>query len=213
MTPVIFDLDGTLIHSAPDIHAAVCDVLAEDGIAGPDLAAVTGFIGNGVRVLAQRVIAHLGLQQAADTLAHRIETRMKASPAGLTLPYPGVIAALTGLRAAGHPMALCTNKPEAAALAVLDSMDLGRFFDVVIGGGRVALKPDPAPLLLCRAELGGGPAVYVGDSEVDAETAARAALPFLLFTGGYRKTPVAELPHRAAFDHFDRLPALVAAQG
>ena len=211
MIPVIFDLDGTLIHSAPDIHAAIFDVLAEDGIEGPDLPTVIGFIGNGVRVLTGRVMRHLGLITDEAALTQRISARMKAGPNGLTQAYPGVHAALDALKAAGHPLGLCTNKPEAAALVVLADMGLAGYFDVVIGGGAaLALKPDPAPLLHAAARLGAGAAIFVGDSEVDAETADRAGLPFLLFTEGYRKTPAEALPHAALFGDFAQLPALVA---
>ena len=81
---------------------------------------------------------------------------------------------------------------------------------MICGDSLPQRKPHPAPLHAAVAGAGGGPAIYVGDSEVDAETALAATLPFLLFTEGYRKTPVAELPHTRTFDRFSALPGLVA---
>lgn len=212
MMPVIFDLDGTLVDSAPDIHAAINAMLADQGQPPLSLSTVTSFVGHGLARLVQRVIAHLGLDPAAhERLTALTFTKMTAAAAGLTQLYPGVIASLSALRAAGHPLGLCTNKPEPAALAVLHSMGLSEFFSVVVGGGRLAvLKPDPGPLLLTLQQMGASQAIFVGDSEVDAETAQRAGLPFLLFTQGYRHTAVDMLPHHAAFDDFAALPALVA---
>jgi len=134
-----------------------------------------------------------------------------AASSALTRTYPGVVAVLSALQQAGHAMAVCTNKPEAPARAVLRDLGLARFFQVVIGGDTLAVtKPDPAPLHACIAALGGGATLYVGDSEVDAATAVAAGVPFALFTEGYRKTPVADLPHDVAFSTFEALPALVA---
>jgi phosphoglycolate phosphatase len=93
---------------------------------------------------------------------------------------------------------------------VLGHFGLGCFAAVVGGDSLPVKKPDPAPLLHALDLLGGGPVIFVGDSEVDAETAQAARVPFLLFTEGYRKTPVEALTHQAAFADFADLPGLVA---
>lgn len=211
---VIFDLDGTLVDSAPDIHAGVAALLEEEGFAPLSFASVRGFIGNGVPVLITRVMAALDLEpdagRHADWSARFIE-RYEHDPGGLTRAYDGVEAALDAL---GLPLGLCTNKPEGPTRALLAQFGWAGRFAVLVGGDTLPVrKPDPAPLHEAVARIGGGKVVFVGDSEVDAETAARAGVPFLLFTGGYRKTPVAELPHLAAFDHWRDLPALVRAAG
>jgi phosphoglycolate phosphatase len=212
-TALIFDLDGTLIHSAPDIHAAANAVAVPQGIAPYTLDEITGFIGSGVAVLIARMLRARGLPEAGE-----LHARMAADFAaryegatGLTRPYPGVTAALAALAAAGHRMALCTNKPVDPARAVLAHLGMAAHFPVLVGGDSLPVrKPDPAPLQAAVAALGAARAVFVGDSEVDAETAARAGLPFLLFTEGYRRTPVADLPHAAAFADWAAFPELVA---
>lgn len=215
MAAIIFDLDGTLVDSVPDIHAAVNRMLADQGAPAMDIAQVRSFIGNGVPVLIAKVMAARG-ENPDDTALHAdreacFMRHYMAAPSDLGAPFPGVIAALDALAAAGHRLALCTNKPEAPARAILRDLDLERRLPVVIGGDSLPVrKPDPAPLLAAAAALGDGPAIYVGDSEVDVETAQRAGMTFLLFSGGYRRTPVADLPNDGVFDTFADLPGLVA---
>lgn len=206
---VLFDLDGTLVDSAPDIHAGVTALLAEEGVALLPFATVRGFIGGGVPVLMTRVIGATGMppDRHADLCA-RFITRYEHDPGGLTRPYDGVEAALDAL--AHLPLGLCTNKPEGPTRALLAHLGWSGRFAVIVGGDTLPRrKPDPAPLFEAIARIGGGPVVFVGDSEVDAATAHGAGVPLLLFTKGYRSTAVADLPHRAAFDHWSDLPALV----
>lgn len=206
---VIFDLDGTLVDSAPDIHAGVAALLEEEGLPALPFATVRGFIGGGVPVLITRVIRATGLppERHAEFCA-RFIARYEEAPAGLTRPYDGVEAALDAL--SPLPLGLCTNKPEGATRALLAHLGWERRFSVIVGGDSLPVrKPDPAPLHAAIRQIGGGPVLFVGDSEVDAETAAAAGVPLLLFTQGYRSTPVADLPHRAAFDHWGEMPALV----
>lgn len=213
MSAIAFDLDGTLIDSAPDIRAAVNRMLAGEGRPPLDLARVVSFIGNGVPKLVERVIRACALDMADHarlseiTLAH-----YAASPAVLTVAYPRMRAALEQLRDASHVLGICTNKPEAPARAILRDMGLEGYFGAVIGGDTLAVKkPDPAPLARCFDSLGAATGLFVGDSEVDAATAQAAGVPFLLFTEGYRKVPPEALAHRARFSDFAELPGLVDA--
>ncbi|MFN3938839.1 MAG: phosphoglycolate phosphatase [Gemmobacter sp.] len=209
---VVFDLDGTLIDSAPDIHAATNALLAEDGIAPLSFDTVRGFIGKGVPNLVARVLETLGEDPAGPRHAafvRRFEARYETA-VGLTVAYPGVVAALERLTAAGLPLGICTNKPVGPTRAVLDHLRLTRFFGTIVGGDSLPVrKPDPAPLLRAFADLGARPLLYVGDSEVDEATARAADLPFALFTEGYRRTPVAAMVRVVDFDHFDRLADFV----
>ncbi|MDU8909731.1 phosphoglycolate phosphatase [Aestuariicoccus sp. MJ-SS9] len=209
---IVFDLDGTLVHSAPDIHAAVNRMLADCGEAPLDMPTVTGFVGNGIPNLVRLVMQARDIPADAEPrMMQLMVDHYTAHPADLTRPYPGVVDALTAFRAAGHRLGVCTNKLHAPSVDILDQLDLARFFDVVIGGDSLPVKkPDPAPLYAAFEALAPEPGLYVGDSEVDAATAENAGVSFALFTRGYRKTPVEALRHHFAFDAFDDLPAWVA---
>lgn len=215
--PVVFDLDGTLIDSVPDIHAGVNKVIEKHAIAPLSLDQVKSFVGGGVEVLWQRIVAAVGLDPAkqpelvADFLA------LYSSAHDHTRLFPGTCEAIEVLAARGHPIGLCTNKPMAPTLAVLRHFGIEDLFGFIVAGDSLPeRKPDPAPLRAAFVGLGANPddprGLYVGDSEYDAICAARLPVPFLLFTEGYRLTPVGELPHAAVFDDFSKLPQLVAEQ-
>ena len=212
--PVVFDLDGTLIDSAPDIHACVNAVLRLRGVRPLTLDQVRGFVGGGVDLLWRRVIGATGLPTDAhrDLVASFMTRYHEAT--GLTRLYPNVIEALGILADRGYPLGICTNKPLGPTRAVLEHLGIDRLFGVVIGGDSLPQKkPDPAPLRAAFAALGADPAqprgIFVGDSEYDAETAQSTGVPMLLFTRGYRKAGIDELVHHAAFDDFQKLPLLV----
>ncbi len=209
---VIFDLDGTLIDSAPDIHAAANSVMARHGLAPFTLAEARGFVGHGAGVFIDRCLAARGVSDQAGLRMQALQDFLEIyeNAVELTAPYPDVVAVLEQLVGMNLALGICTNKPAGPALAVLQHLDLARFFTVIVGGdGPDGSKPDPAPLLAVRAQMNARDIVYVGDSEVDAETAERAGVPFALFTEGYRKTPVERLPHTVAFAKFSDLPDAV----
>ncbi|GAB4260182.1 MAG: phosphoglycolate phosphatase [Pararhodobacter sp.] len=207
----IFDLDGTLIDSAPDIHAAGNAVLAAENLAPVTLAQTRSFIGNGAAVFLERLErASAGANEPDRTARMRKRFAIEYETAhALTTIYPGVEAALEALAQDGWKLGLCTNKPVAPTRAVLSHLGWTDRFEVVIGGDSLSvMKPDPAPLRAVIEALGPGPLIYVGDSETDGATAQAASVPFALFTRGYRKTAVHEIAHTVAFDDWSALPDL-----
>lgn len=209
---VIFDLDGTLIDSIPDLHAAVGRMLAAEGLAPMSRAEVQSYVGDGAPELVRRVMQARGMDPARhEALTAALTSDYSARAAEATKTYPHVHETLQRLGALGHPLGICTNKPASATAAVLAALDLDVFFGSVIAGDTLPeRKPHPAPLLAARDALKRTEAIYVGDSEVDAETAAAAALPFVLFTKGYLRAPRSSISVRAEFSDFRVLPAVLS---
>jgi phosphoglycolate phosphatase len=210
---LVFDLDGTLIDSAPEIHAAVNKVFSAKGLPLFPIETVKGFIGNGVGVLVARLLASAGQPDNgplhAETVRDFVKTYEEAHD--LTTLYPGTAEALTQLHEHGHPLGICTNKPEGPARHILRHFKLDNHFRVVVGGDTLSeRKPHPAPLWAAFAALGSARQVFVGDSEVDAATAKAAEIPLALFAGGYRKAAADSLGARLIFDHHAALPRLIA---
>ncbi|WP_299791825.1 phosphoglycolate phosphatase [uncultured Marivita sp.] len=206
---VVFDLDGTLIDSLPDIAAAANALLADHGLDPLPQAQIGGFVGMGERVFLDRLIAATALEaDQFDPLLAEFITHYKAST-GRTRVFPGAIEAVQALRAEGIKVGICTNKPGGPLAAVLDAVDLTRWFDAIIAGDTLSVrKPDPAPLRLAFERMGATEGVYVGDSDVDAETAQRAGVPFAFFTEGIRTKSVDEIPHDRAFERFEDVPSI-----
>lgn len=187
---LIFDLDGTLIHSAPDLQLASNQALKAIGRNPLDLATIISFIGNGVETLVLRCLEATGGTDAAQhkkVLAHFLEVYAQNMTTH-TRPYPGVVPALEQFRASGMRLGICTNKPTDPAQQICERLDIAKYFDVITGAEPdVAKKPDPASLLRSIARLDAQPAdtLYVGDSSIDFYTAQNASVPFRLFSAGY----------------------------
>ncbi len=201
---IIFDLDGTLIHSAPDLHSAANATLSALGREALDLPTIISFIGNGVEKLVERSLDATGGYDAAlrGTALDMFLNSYNQDMTTLTRPYPGAMAALAAFQGAGVPLGICTNKPTGPAREICDRLDLTPFFQVIAGAeDGLAKKPDPAPLLGCINDLGAKPSetLYVGDSTIDYFTARNADVPFRLFTNGYLNAPLPDLPDANRF--------------
>ncbi|MFV2035314.1 MAG: phosphoglycolate phosphatase [Halocynthiibacter sp.] len=191
---VVFDLDGTLVDSAPDLCAAANRMLAGLGAPALSLDQVISFIGNGVPKLVERCLAARALPAACQTEALGAFSRFYAADlATLTRPYSGVTDMLEKLQGARIKMAVCTNKPESAARRLCSIMGLSQFMAAIVGGDTLSVrKPEAAPLLhvIQMLELTTQDVLYVGDSETDYLTARAANVRFAFFSGGYQKAVI-----------------------
>lgn len=207
---LVFDLDGTLIDSAPDLHAALNRLMETEGRRRLDLAQVIPMIGDGVSMLVRRAFeATGGVPTDFDEKLKRYQAIYGAAVAELTAPYPGVVETLGSLHRAGHRMAICTNKPEAATHAVLEALGLARFFSAVAGGDTLPVrKPDAGHLLGTLAMLDSGPerAIMIGDSHNDIQVAINARVRSIAVSYGYRRQPVEELGADIVVDRFSDIP-------
>ncbi|QJF51654.1 phosphoglycolate phosphatase [Roseobacter ponti] len=202
---IVFDLDGTLIHSAPDLHAAANVALRAAGREDVSLAQVISFIGNGVGMLVERALKATGpwTAELQDGTLAAFMAFYEQNTTTLTAPYAGVTECLEELQAAGVVMGICTNKPQTPAREICEALGLSRFFGEICGArSDLARKPDPEPLLQTIRALDGDPSrtLYVGDSAVDYRTAQNAAVPFRLFSGGYLNHPLPNLGPDQIFD-------------
>jgi phosphoglycolate phosphatase len=214
---LVFDLDGTLVDSVPDLTNALNEVLRERGYAPLSRAEVTPMVGDGVPALVSRAFAARGgsAAEAAASLPRYIEL-YEASATALTRPFPGVRDTLIDLRQHGYRTAVCTNKLQHATETVLEGLALAALFDGVAGGDRYAVrKPEPGHLLKLIGELDGSPdqAVMIGDSENDAAVAHAANVRLVLMRYGYARSDPDSLGADVVLDHFSELPAALAKLG
>lgn len=205
---VAFDLDGTLVDSAPDLAAALNHSLMQLGRPTVPVDSVYFMIGHGAGALLRKGLAASG--EATDALvAAGLPYFMDYYAAHIrdgTNPYPGLDAALDALAGRGVKLAMSTNKPERLTRLLIEALDWQGRFDAVVGGDTLPVrKPDPAPLHEAIARAGGGRAVFVGDSIVDADTARAAGLPFVAVSFGFSDRPVVELGADAVIDTYDQL--------
>jgi phosphoglycolate phosphatase len=214
MQPIaVFDLDGTLVDSAPDLHAALDRLMSSRGQPGFRRAEVIAMIGDGAKVLVERALAARGAafdEAALDAFL----LDYSANAAVETAPFDGIEQILVGLRAAGWRLAVCTNKPVAPAITLLQALDLAGFF-VCVGGGDSypSRKPDPAHLLATLRDAGGDAAgaVMIGDHRNDMLAARGAGVPAIFAGWGYGTPDMAGNASIAATAK--DLPALLAQMG
>lgn len=207
----VFDLDGTLADTAPDLVRTLNVVLALDGVAPVALDDAREAIGFGARALIERGFA----AEKRELLPARLDELYKIFLAHYaenicveTQLYPGVNEALSRLEGAGFKLAVCTSKFEAHSVAVLRKLGIAERFAVIAGRDTFAyVKPDPRHLELTVEQAGSSPcrAVMIGDSRTDIATAKAAGIPVVAVTFGYSEIPVKELGPDRIIHHFDRL--------
>ena len=214
---IVFDLDGTLVDTLPDLIDVLAATLDELGL--PPISAEDGrkLVGAGIKLLIVRALAARGRTLPEAELDRRFENFVRAYSARISRrsrPFPGLEPALDRLAADGFRFAVCTNKLTALSVQLLTELGLVDRFAVVAGGDRFAVrKPDAGHLLNTIAAADGDPrrSVMVGDSGIDVATARNAVLPVIAVTFGYTDVAPAELGADRLIAHYDELPDAVAA--
>jgi phosphoglycolate phosphatase len=212
---VVFDLDGTLIDSAPDMHRAVNLMLDGLGCAPLSLPDIRSMVGDGASALIARALAARQCVTAdpAEALVLFLK-HYEAEPTTFTRTFPDVHATLERLRTHGLMLALCTNKPARLTGMILERLEIEQYFVRVIAGDSLPFrKPDPRALLavLTGFDTPTAATIMVGDSEVDGATAQAAGVPFILMTYGYHRGPIDGISSIATLDHFHELATLLHA--
>jgi phosphoglycolate phosphatase len=209
-TTLVFDLDGTLVDSAPDIAAAVNALFAELELPEVELALIRRMIGDGAPVLLERALAHVGAAHKVPDLMPRFSDHYGENAVRLTTVYPAVMETLTHLRGLGCRLGVCTNKPIAPTRSVLAALGLDTLIEAVVGGDSLLQrKPAPEPLLAVIDALGGTTesAVLIGDSAVDLACAEAAGVPAIIIPSGYG---MIEPKARIVASGFAELPRMIA---
>lgn len=214
---IAFDLDGTLVETAPDLIGALNTVLAEEGLPPVPYSDVRILVGQGARFLVAKGFERAGAalpEEAMPRLFQRFLDVYGARIARESRPFPGCLAALHALADRGAALAVCTNKPQQLTDALLDALDMTGLFAAVVGGDVLPTqKPDPATLLLAIEKAGGAPrrAILVGDASPDTGAAKAAGVPCVVVDFGYTLTPAAQLGGTALISAYAELvPAIEA---
>lgn len=208
---LVFDLDGTLAETAPDLIATLNVILTKEGCRALPLEDARSMIGAGMRTLIRRGFQADGMELAdekVEVLFHDFLAYYEAHIADETKLYPGLTAALDRFEAAGWRFAVCTNKLEQTSRVLLKALGIDQRFDAICGQNTFHVcKPDGDALRLTIERAGGDikNAVMVGDSKTDIDTARNANVPVIAMTFGYTDKPVATYAPDRAIDHYDDL--------
>ncbi|MBB4285576.1 phosphoglycolate phosphatase [Roseospira goensis] len=219
---IVFDLDGTLIDSVPDLTVALNTLLGEEGLPPVTEAQVPAFVGQGARILVSKAMAAVGRPLTDDAAGYNDLERLHdrfvalydAHPADGTRPYPDAVPLLRALHARGVRLGVCTNKPQGPTVGVLRALGLADLFAGIVGAGLIPeRKPDPAPLLLALERMGVAPAraAMVGDTPYDVGAARAAGVPIILVDFGYSPVPPAEAGADRLISAYAELPAALGA--
>jgi phosphoglycolate phosphatase len=211
---VVFDLDGTLVDTAPDLTNALNDVLERRGHPPVSAATIRSTVGHGARVMIEESVRRIGAADAIEPMLAEFLRHYDANIAAESRPYPGAVDALEMLAARGATLAVCTNKREYLARKLLTALELDGHFRAVAGRDSFTVsKPHPGHLTQTIAQAGGlsRRALMVGDSDIDILAAKGAGVPVVLVSFGYGAAPLDDARPDAVIDHFDQLSAKVPA--
>ena len=209
ITGCVFDLDGTLADTAPDIAQALNLALTDAGLVQIQLKSVIGMIGGGIPTLVRRALLYLDTgEDLVEELVGSMQAHYSKNYCDKSLLMDGVEDCLKGLRDREIPLAICTNKEEGIAKMVVSALGIDKYFDIVVGG-RLDLnkKPDPSMLILAADEINSPvkTTMMIGDSEVDAATGIAANSVSVIVRGGYCHKPYDKLNVSHVLDNMEGL--------
>ncbi|HEY1962173.1 MAG TPA: HAD-IA family hydrolase [Rhizomicrobium sp.] len=213
---LLFDLDGTLVDTAPDLLSALNAVLISERRETVDPMTLRHMVGHGARSLIEQAMAATGERAAPERLPELVDrfiAHYRAHIVDGSRPFPGVEETLVQLRRDGARLAVLTNKPQVLTEPILENLNLAQFFGVICGAGRYDYnKPDARVVEHVVRELGGAGAgtVMIGDSITDVATARAAKIPVVLLSYGYTPEPVHSLGGDVVLDDFSDVPAAVS---
>jgi len=205
---IVFDLDGTLVDTAPDLANALNDVLARRGHETVTLETIQHAVGHGARVMIEEALRRAGVTDDIDRMLAEFLVHYEANITAESRPFPGAVAALDILAEAGARLAVCTNKRAYLSQKLLAELGLQSYFQALAGRDTFAVsKPDPGHLTQVIAAAGGDPgrAVMIGDSVTDLLAAKGAGVPSILVRFGYAARSLGGIAPDASIDHFDEL--------
>nr|BAT28230.1 phosphoglycolate phosphatase [Aureimonas frigidaquae] len=207
----VFDLDGTLVDTAPDLTASLNHCLARRAMAPVTLDMVRPAAGHGSRAMLKLAYGRAARDLGDDELEDQVSCFLayyEENIAVHSLPFPGVVAAMDQLAQDGCRLAICTNKSESLARHLLDSLGLSTRFAAIAGYDTFGVrKPDARHLTRTIEAAGGDPArcVMIGDTQTDIDAAVNAGIASILMAGGYDATPAARARATQVLDSFDAL--------
>lgn len=213
---IVFDLDGTLAETAPDIIGTLNVVLDREGLAPLPVSKARDLVGAGARALIERGFKVYGRPLSPEKLEELFQVFLEVYAgrvADASHLYDGVLGALDELAASGHRLAVCTNKPERHSLLLLEALGVTRRFAAIAGRDTYPFfKPDARHLTLTIEAAGGDVhrAIMIGDSRTDILTARNAGLPVICVPFGYTDVPIETLEPDAVIQHFDELADAVS---
>jgi len=216
---IAFDLDGTLVDTAPDLLAALNFVLGESGLAPIEAEQVRSLVGGGARVMIERGLASHGVAPQAADVDRMFEDFLRFYEkhiADYSKPFPGCVEMLDALAAQGARLIVVTNKIERYSVQLLETLALARHFSVIAGPDTFGVRKPDAGHLLRAVERAGGDATHtimVGDSITDVNTARAARVPVIAVSFGYRSETIEELGADHVVDRLDEIPPLVGKLG
>lgn len=206
---LVFDLDGTLVETAPDLHAALNHTLENKGLGPVTLESIRMMIGDGAKALIRKGLSHHDVEidetEIDEHLWPLFLEHYLANITRLSVPYEDSVETLKALKASGAILAVCTNKAQHLAEEVLDGLNIGKFFSATVGGDALSIKkPDGQHILETVARAGGDPSrtIMIGDAWTDERAARNAGLPFVFVSFGYGTLSAEPYEFLRSVDHW-----------